>query len=60
MLLEPGAELLAIEGGFQGTSDCLLTIEASARNVTINATGATLRMRKLFFFLAGLRPAAVR
>ena len=46
-VLEPGAELLAIEGGFQGTSDCLLTIEASARNVTINATGATLRMRKL-------------
>ena len=30
VLFEPGAELVAIEGGFHGTSDCLVTVEASA------------------------------
>ena len=30
VLFEPGAELVAIEDGFHGTSDCLVTVEASA------------------------------
>jgi hypothetical protein len=47
LVLEPGAELLAIEGGFHGDSDCLLTIEASVSSLIVDARGATIRMRKL-------------
>jgi hypothetical protein len=30
VLFAPGAELVAIEDGFHGTSDCLVTVQASA------------------------------
>ena len=53
LTLRPGAELLARAGEFKGTGDSLLTIESDrgghghVSNVTVVATGATLRMRQM-------------
>eukprot|EP01052_Picozoa_sp_SAG31_P032079 SAG31_NODE_3477_length_4226_cov_2.472256_2_plen_307_part_00 len=46
LTLASGAVLQAKKNSFRGTGDSLLTIEFS-RNVTILASGATLKMRKL-------------
>jgi hypothetical protein len=43
--LSPGVELLAMAGQFHGLYDSLVTV-INASNVTLIATGATLRMRK--------------
>ena len=58
LLIEPGAELLAIEDGYHGVNDCLMTVEASAGNLTVIATGATLRMRKLDYLPPRCTPHA--
>ena len=52
LTLEPGAVLFAKQGDFKKTGDCLLQIKSDmghghVSNVTIVATGATLRMRKM-------------
>lgn len=50
--LQPGAQLYAKAGDFKRTGDCLLQIKSDmghghVQNVSIVATGATLRMRKM-------------
>ena len=52
LTLEPGAVLFAKQGDFKKTGDCLLQIKSDmghghVSNITIVATGATLRMRKM-------------
>ena len=52
LTLQPGAELYAKKGEFKRTGDCLLQIKSDmghghVQNVTIVATGATVRMRKM-------------
>eukprot|EP01043_Picozoa_sp_COSAG02_P069038 COSAG02_NODE_11677_length_1675_cov_18.994289_2_plen_276_part_00 len=51
-MLQPGAQLYAKAGEFKRTGDCLLRIKSDmghghVENITIVATGATLRMRKM-------------
>ena len=45
IIFEPGITVMAKKGEFRSTSDSLLTLE-SVSNVTVEATGATLQMRK--------------
>lgn len=52
LTLQPGVVLYAKAGEFNMTGDCLLRIKSDmghghVQNVTIVATGATLRMRKM-------------
>ena len=46
IIFAPGLELVAKQGAFRGTNDCLLSLRGVS-NVNVVATGATLRMRKL-------------
>ena len=45
IILEPGVILMAKKNEFRGVTDSLLTLK-SVSNVTLEATGATLQMRK--------------
>lgn len=52
LTLEPGVQLVAKQGEFKKTDECLLQIKSDmghghVQNVTIVATGATFRMRKM-------------
>jgi hypothetical protein len=46
VVVSSGAELVAKQGSFHGTNDCLLSF-VSVTNVSLLAKGATMRMRKL-------------
>ena len=46
LVLEPGAVIEAIKGGFKGKNDCLLTGKAKQNIIIRGSKGSVLRMRK--------------